>query len=131
MYSHFHSAHTAIENGRDFFGRNAHVFRKRFFLRFEFAQSQTQRFMRNACGFQLVPAAGGVAVFEIIALALMILQFHVGQTVFLRPSAARSAAAGAYEIRAMLPDEGGQRRYRIKSLIEPHERVVLEEDLSD
>jgi len=58
-------------------------------------------------------------------------QFHVGQTVFLRSSAARNAAAGAYEIRAMLPDEGGQRRYRIKSLIEPHERVVSEQELSE
>jgi len=57
-------------------------------------------------------------------------QFHVGQTVFLRPSAPRNAAAGADEIRAMLPDEGGQRRYRIKSLIEPHERVALEQELS-
>jgi len=58
-------------------------------------------------------------------------QFHVGQTVYLRPSIARNAAAGAYEIRAMLPEEGGQRRYRIKSLIEPHERVVSEQELSD
>jgi hypothetical protein len=56
-------------------------------------------------------------------------QFHVGQTVYLRPAAARNAAPGAYEIRAMLPDEGGQRLYRIKSLIEPHERVVSEQEL--
>jgi hypothetical protein len=61
----------------------------------------------------------------------MTLQFHVGQTVYLRPSRGRDAAVGAYEIRAVMPDEGGQARYRIKSLIEPHERVVLEEDLSD
>ena len=56
-------------------------------------------------------------------------QFHVCQTVHLRPAAARNAAAGAYEIRAMLPDEGGQRLYRIKILIEPHERVVSEQEL--
>jgi hypothetical protein len=31
----------------------------------------------------------------------------------------------------MLPEEGGQRRYRIKSWIEPHERVVSEQELSD
>jgi hypothetical protein len=61
----------------------------------------------------------------------MTLQFHVGQTVFLRPSAARNTAAGAYEIRAVMPEEGGQRRYRIKSLIEPHERVVSERELSE
>jgi hypothetical protein len=57
--------------------------------------------------------------------------FHVGQTVYLRPLRGRDAAVGAYEIRAMLPDEGGQRRYRIKSLIEPHERVVSEQELSE
>ena len=58
-------------------------------------------------------------------------QFHVGQTVYLRPSIARNAPAGAYEIRAVLPEEGGRRRYRIKSLIEPHERVVAGDELSE
>jgi hypothetical protein len=48
-----------------------------------------------------------------------------GQTVYLRPSAStRNAAAGRYEIRAVLPEEDGRHRYRIKSLIELHERVV-------
>jgi hypothetical protein len=57
---------------------------------------------------------------------------NVGQTVSLRPSAfARSTAAGMYEIRAVLPEENGQHRYRIKSLIEPHERVVSENELSE
>jgi hypothetical protein len=36
-----------------------------------------------------------------------------------------------YEIRAVLPEEDGRRRYRIKSLIEPHERVVPEDELSE
>ena len=58
-------------------------------------------------------------------------QFHVGQTVYRRPSAAPDAAAGAYEIRAMLPDEGGRPRYRINCLIEPHERVASEQELSE
>ena len=59
-------------------------------------------------------------------------QFHIGQTVYLRPSAfTRNAAAGIYEIRAVLPEEDGRRRYRIKSLIEPHERVVSENELSE
>jgi hypothetical protein len=59
-------------------------------------------------------------------------QFHIGQTVYLRPSAfTRTAAAGIYEIRAVLPEEDGRRRYRIKSLIEPHERVVPEHELSE
>ena len=59
-------------------------------------------------------------------------QFHVGQTVHLRrPAFPGYAAAGAYEIRAVLPEEDGRRRYRIKSLIEPHERVVSEIELSE
>jgi hypothetical protein len=59
-------------------------------------------------------------------------QFHIGQTVYLRPSAlTRNAAPGLYEIRAALPEESGRNRYRIKSLIEPYERVVLENELSE
>jgi hypothetical protein len=56
--------------------------------------------------------------------------FHVGQTVYLRPLRGRDAAVGAYEIRAVMPEDGGQARYRIKSLIEPHERVVSEQELT-
>ena len=59
-------------------------------------------------------------------------QFHVGQTVYVRSSAvAGKAAAGLYEIRAVLPEEGGRRRYRIKSLIEPYERVASEHELGE
>jgi hypothetical protein len=47
-------------------------------------------------------------------------QFHIGQTIHLRASLfTRNAALGMYEVRAVLPEEGGQRRYRVKSLIEP------------
>jgi Bacterial transglutaminase-like cysteine proteinase BTLCP len=56
-------------------------------------------------------------------------QFHIGQTVYLRRSAfTRDAAPGIYEIRAVLPEEDGRRQYKIKSLIEPHERVVSEQN---
>jgi hypothetical protein len=58
-------------------------------------------------------------------------QFHVGQTVYLLRWVAHNAVAGAYEIRAVLPEEGGHPRYRIKSLIEPHERIVSEQELSE
>ena len=59
-------------------------------------------------------------------------QFHVGQTVYVRPSAfAGKAAAGLYEIRAVLPEEHGLRQYRIKSLVEPYERVASEHELSE
>ena len=49
----------------------------------------------------------------------------------LSPAFPGYAAAGAYEIRAVLPEEDGRRRYRIKSLVEPHERVVSEDELSE
>jgi hypothetical protein len=59
-------------------------------------------------------------------------QFHVAQTVYIRSSAfTRNAAAGLYEIRAVLPEENGRRRYRIKSLIEPYECVASEHELSE
>ena len=59
-------------------------------------------------------------------------QFHVGQTVYVRsPAFMRNAAAGLYEIRAVLPEEHGRRQYRIKSLIEPYERVASEHELSE
>jgi hypothetical protein len=35
-------------------------------------------------------------------------QFHIGQTVYLQPSAFASNAAGMYEIRAVLPEEEGR-----------------------
>ena len=58
-------------------------------------------------------------------------KFNVGQPVYLRPSASmRDAAFGTYEIRALLPEEDGQFRYRIKSPVELHERVVRENELS-
>ena len=59
-------------------------------------------------------------------------QFHIGQTIHLRASLfTRNAALGMYEVRAVLPEEAGERRYRVKSLIEPYERVVLEQELSE
>jgi len=36
-----------------------------------------------------------------------------------------------YEIRAVLPEEDGWHRYRIKRLIEPNERVGPEHELSE
>jgi hypothetical protein len=58
-------------------------------------------------------------------------KFDVGQSVYLRPNlSTRNAAFGVYEIRATLPAEDGQFRYRIKSQIELHERVVKESELS-
>jgi hypothetical protein len=56
-------------------------------------------------------------------------QFHSGQTVRLVRSSLRAAADGEFKIVRPLPDDGGETQYRIKSVREPHERVVKESDL--
>jgi hypothetical protein len=57
-------------------------------------------------------------------------QFRSGQTVRLsRGLPYKSAADGDYKIIRQLPDNGGEQQYRIKSVREPHERVVKESDL--
>jgi hypothetical protein len=59
-------------------------------------------------------------------------QTQLGRSAYLRPNlSTRNAAFGVYEIRATLPAEEGQFRYRIKSQIELHERVVKESELSE
>ncbi|MGA2125919.1 MAG: hypothetical protein ABSG76_07165 [Xanthobacteraceae bacterium] len=47
----------------------------------------------------------------------------------LRRGLLRSAANGDYKVVRPLPDGGGEMQYRIKSVREPHERVVNESDL--
>jgi hypothetical protein len=57
-------------------------------------------------------------------------QFRSGQAVRLRRGLLyRSAANGDYKVIRPLPDGGGELQYRIKSLREPHERVVNESDI--
>ena len=59
-------------------------------------------------------------------------KFTIGQTVHLAPSNTRSAVAGDYEVRHLMPpsDYQSEPRYRVKSLAERHERVVTESDLT-
>jgi hypothetical protein len=60
----------------------------------------------------------------------MTYKFRTGQTVRLsRSPYNRSAADGEYKIVRPLPDGGGETQYRIKSVREPHERVVRESEL--
>ena len=57
--------------------------------------------------------------------------FRPGQTVRLsRGFPHRSAAEGDYKIVRELPDDGGELQYRVKSVREPHERVVKESELT-
>jgi len=56
-------------------------------------------------------------------------KFKIGETVFLKPSLARSVRGGAYLVTKKLPEHNGEFEYRIKSMNEPHERVVPESEL--
>jgi hypothetical protein len=57
-------------------------------------------------------------------------RYHAGQMVrFSRGFPYREAAAGEYEVLSWLPPRDGEFQYRIKSVQEPHERVVKESEL--
>ncbi len=59
-------------------------------------------------------------------------KFIVGQNVNFVPYMIGSAAAGPYEICRLMPEDQTDRanpRYRIKSVAERHDRVVLESHL--
>jgi hypothetical protein len=54
-------------------------------------------------------------------------KFKVGQSVIYF---GRESASGAYQIVRLLPHEGDDFQYRIKSAREPHERVAKEHKLA-
>ena len=60
-------------------------------------------------------------------------KYRVGQAVELAPNRLRAAAAGAYEIRHLMPASDTSPEnptYRIKSMTEKHDRVVAESELT-
>ena len=56
-------------------------------------------------------------------------KFHIGETVQLLPTMSRFAYGGVYEVTKRLPERAGEYEYRIKSINEPHERLVRESEL--
>jgi len=57
-------------------------------------------------------------------------KYQVGQTVYLTMrSAGRSAASGSYKVVRLLPSDGEDFQYRIKSSVEAFERVAKESQL--
>jgi hypothetical protein len=59
-------------------------------------------------------------------------RYDAGQKVrFSRGFPYRAAAAGDYEVLCRLPRRDGEYQYRIKSALEPHDRVVKESELDD
>jgi hypothetical protein len=60
-----------------------------------------------------------------------IYKIQTGQTVFLDASVHRNIAEGAYIITKKLPEHNGEFEYRVRSVNEPYERVVRENELSE
>ncbi len=57
-------------------------------------------------------------------------KFEVGQTVYYTSGPYRSGwYGGVFKIMQLLPPQGGDYQYRIKSADEPHDRVVKESEL--
>jgi hypothetical protein len=58
-------------------------------------------------------------------------KFRAGQRVTLAPSLTKRNVAGAgYVVTRQLPERNGEFEYQIKSISEPHERVVRESELA-
>ncbi|MCX7308464.1 MAG: hypothetical protein NTZ72_11185 [Afipia sp.] len=59
-------------------------------------------------------------------------RYGVGETVYFTASnVARPAASGTYEVLKLLPTDGDDYQYRIKSTTEAFERVAKESQLAD
>jgi hypothetical protein len=56
-------------------------------------------------------------------------KFRTGQVVQLSPAASRNASGGVYVVTMQLPESAGEYEYRIKSINEPHERLLRESEL--
>lgn len=75
----------------------------------------------------LSPPVQPVAMHEI---PLMAHKYHVGETVYYTsPTSGRAAATGSYTVIKLLPSEGDDYQYRIKSSGEAFERVAKESQL--
>ena len=59
-------------------------------------------------------------------------KFKVGQSVLFTsgPYGRGGGTGGVYKVTQLLPPEGDDRQYRIKSANEPHERVAKESQLN-
>jgi hypothetical protein len=83
--------------------------------------------------FQSAAATGTVSLgrhFRVMEKALKH-KFVVGETVYFTASnVARPAASGTYEVIRLLPTDGDDCQYRIKSSVEAFERVAKESQLA-
>jgi hypothetical protein len=76
-----------------------------------------------------VPQAGAL-LFGSMEAVLALHRFRIGESVhFTSGMAGRGGASGVYEVVRLLPSEGDEQQYRIKSATEPHERVAKQSQL--
>ena len=83
-------------------------------------------------GFQPAEVSGTASTAGVFAWELRALKhkFTVGETVYFTASnVARPAASGTYEVIRLLPTDGDDCQYRIKSSTEAFERVAKESQL--
>lgn len=62
--------------------------------------------------------------------AVVLHKFKVGQSVEFIASALHPKSLGAFKVVRVMPSERGLLQYRIKSVLDGHERMVLESELA-
>jgi len=62
--------------------------------------------------------------------AMAVHKFKAGQQVIVAPHRPSGVTGGTFKIVRLLPEERGVWQYRVKSVADGHERVVLESDLT-
>lgn len=82
--------------------------------------------------FQSAVASGTVGAADVLRMERALKhKYNVGETVYFTASnVARPAASGTYEVIRLLPTDGDDYQYRIKSSTEAFERVAKESQLN-
>jgi hypothetical protein len=73
------------------------------------------------------PFRGFVATKDVTAMNSR--KYRAGQTVTMTPNRARATPKGRFEVVRLMPAEHGNYQYRIRSVMDGHERVVQESEL--
>ena len=86
----------------------------------------------NACSFSQLTQAGPSAEADVCVMERALShKYRVGESVYFTASnIARPAASGTYEVIRLLPTDGDDCQYRIKSTTEAFERVAKESQLA-
>ena len=86
----------------------------------------------NACSFSQLTQAGPSAEADVSVMERALShKYRVGESVYFTASnIARPAASGTYEVIRLLPTDGDDCQYRIKSTTEAFERVAKESQLA-